>query len=420
MRALFAIWMVLGAAAPVRAEEPATFTLPQAVERARRLNPDIRALQARLAQQSAAVRVSLARVLPSLTVTGSWLHNEQQVEAAGRVVARQDELSLVGGLQVGLFRPGALGDWLVAGVELDASREAATYESEAVAFGVVELFIGAQRAGARRAAAQAAVERRAAFQRAAEARLKSELTDRSEAQRAALSLAAATMELDAAAADEAAALVALAAVLDVRGPGVRLAGDGSAPAAASGAPDAVRGDVRAVRMLLDERDELARTFTWLRFLPDLELQTTFAQAQESFTNPDGLTWRLELQARWPLYDGGERYGLLDLAEATGDLHRAELAGLEVRVGAEVRVAELRVEQHERQLATARWSLETAAQVREDVGRRLDAGLATLLDVLDAEAQLSAADERAATLAHDLELARWRLVHVRGELRAALP
>lgn len=420
MRVLFAVWMVLGVVAPVRAQEAVTLTLPQAVERARRLNPDVRALQARLGQQSAAVRVALARVLPTLAVTGTWLHNEQKVEAAGRVVARQDELSLVGGLQVGLFRPGALGEWLVAGVELDASREAATYDTEVVAFGVVELFIGAQRAGARRAAAEAAVERRGAFQRAAEARLRSDLTDRSEAQRAALSLATASMELDAAAADEAATLVALAAVLDVRGPGLRLAGAGTAPAVASGAPEMLRGDVRAVRVLLDERDGLAETFTWLRFLPDVELQATFAQAQESFTNPDGLTWRLELQARWALYDGGERYGLLDLADATVDLHRAELAGLEARAGAEVRASEIRVEQHERQLATARWSLETARQVREDVGRRLDAGLATVLDVLDAEAQLSAADERAATLAHDLELARWRLIHARGELGVALP
>lgn len=411
-----------GPTAPVRADGPTALTLVQAVERARRVNPSLHALRARLAQQSAGVRVALARVLPTLAVTGSYLHNDQQVEAAGRVVVRQDELSLTGGVQVGLFRPGALGDWLVSDAELGAAGEAAAYDAEAVAFGVVELFIGALRAGARRESAATAVERRTAFLQAAQARLASELTDRSEVQRAQLSLADAQLQLDAARADEGAALVALAAVLQLPPePGaVELAGDGSAPDVAPALDLSLRGDVRAIHVLLDDRDDLAETFAWLRFLPDLELAGTFAQQGDSFSNPDGFNWRIELQATWALYDGGERYGLLDLADATRDLHRAELAGLDAETRAEVQTAGIRIDQLDRQLATARESLTTARQYREDVGRRLAAGLSTLLDVLDAEAQLSAAEVLAATLAHDRDLARWRLIHARGELGRALP
>ena len=418
--------IVLSGALPVRADETVSLTLPGAVTRARAVNPDLRALRARLAQQSAGVRVALAQVLPTLSVTGTYLRNDQNVEAAGRAVSRLDELSLVGGMRAGLFRPAALGDWLAVDAELDAAVEAAAYEADAVAFLVVELYISALRSAARHEWASTAAERRGAFLRAARARLEHGTTDRSEVQRAELSLADARLELEAARADEAAALVALAAVLELPPePGtLRLTGDTSPPlpqqtSTAAWDPSG-RSDVQAIRMLLEERDDLARTFTWLRFLPAVDLAATFAQEEDSFSNPDGFTWRIELQATWLLYDGGARYGALDLEAATRDLHRAQLAGLDAETRGEVSTAAIRIEQLERQLATARESLDTARQYREDAGRRLDAGVATLLDVLDAEAQLSAVEVLTATLVHDLDLARWRSIHAKGELGRALP
>ena len=411
---------------PAGADEPVALTLPEAVARARGVNPDLRALGARLAQQSAGARIARARVLPTLSITGSYLHNDQRVEAAGRVVTRPDELALVGGMEAGLFRPAALGDWLVAGAEVDAAGLAAGYEAEGVAFLVVELYIGALRAAARRESVWTAEERRAAFLGAARARLEHGATDRSEVQRAELSLADARVALETARADEAATLVALATVLDLPpDPGaLRLTGDTSPlePQQPSAAPwdPTNRGDVRALQLLLDERDDLAETFTWLRFLPEVDLAATFAQEEDSFSNPDGFTWRIELQATWLLYDGGARYGALDLEAATRDLHRAQIAALEAETRGQVSTTAIRIEQLERQLTTARESLDTARQYREDAGRRLDAGLATLLDVLDAEGQLSAAEELTATLAYDLDLARWRSIYARGELGRALP
>jgi outer membrane protein TolC len=424
VRGWFLLVAALCAQATTVAAEPVSLTLPEAVGRARSVNADLRALRARLAQQSATVRIALARVLPTLSVTGTYFRNDQQVEAAGRVVVRQHELSLFGGAQVGLFRPAALGDWLVSDAELDAATLAATQEAAGVELTVIELFIGVRRAEARLASATAAVARRSEFLRAASARLEHELTDRSEVQRAELLLADAQLELDAARADQAALLVALAAVLQLPPEPSSLALTGSGAAPEVQAPPSwdltERGDIRAVQLLLDERDDLANTFAWLRFLPTIDLAGTFAQEEDSFSNPDGFTWRIEVQATWFLYDGGERYGVLDLAESTTELHRAELLGLEADIRAEARTALIRIDQLERQLATARASLATATQYREDVGRRLDAGLATLLDVLDAEAQLSGAEVLASTLAHDLDLARWRLLHARGELTSVLP
>ncbi len=424
---------LLAAAAPALAQPaPVALTLPDAVDRARRANPDLQALAARVRLQAANVRVTLARVLPTLSANTTYTRYDQGVSLGESVVVQEDEVTTNANLAVPVFRPGALGDYLVADKELEAARAETGRFSEDLLLGVVTLYIEVERARALLATAQDTAERRQAFLTAAEARLAGGLTDRSEVQRARLSLLEAQGERDAAQGRLEVAQGALAVVLglpaqtpvetttpaDPAGPGpipAELAPGEGLPLAA--APD-VRGDVRALELLL-ERDRLARRWTWLSFLPDVDVVAGLSQGPPSFRDPDGFNWQIQLRGTFLLFDGGARYGRLDAAEASRALHEAQLEALRLTVSQEEHAARARVEALEAQLATALEGVEIAAQYRADVMRRLEAGFATLLDVLDAEAQLATADARQRTLAHDLAIERWRLVHARGALIEAL-
>lgn len=408
-------------AAPAAAEIGAPLTLTEAVRRAQARNPDFRALRARLDVQAAGVRIALARVLPQVALTGTYTHFDEEVVSGSATVVEQDELVFSGAGSIALFRPRALGGWLVAEEELEVSRAAAEYSAEALTLAVIELYLDVLRAAALLATAEEAVARRRRFLDAAETRLAQGLTDRSEAQGARLSLLDAEAEQTAAAARLAEARVALAVVLDLppdAPPAVT--GEAAAPPlptsglVLTGWAPVERADVRAA-LRNRERDRVARTFAWLDFLPDLELSSGFVQGPETFRDPDGFSWQVRLQATLYLYDGGERYGLIRREDALSALHAAELEAAEDTARREVHTARIRVDELARQVSLADDSLAVAGTFREDALRRLNGGVATLLDILDAETRLSLAQARARTLQHDLWLAQWRLVHARGEL-----
>jgi outer membrane protein TolC len=440
--AVFAVAVTLGAGSAAAAPAggpgspaPLLLTLPAAVARALAHTPDAAALDARLAQEAAAVRIALAAVLPVLAVTGTYTRVDQGVTFGGSTVVSEDELSVEGALGVTLFRPRALGDWLVSRAGLDVARSSLAFDRETLALATAQAWLAVLRADALLAAAAETVERRAAFVRAAEARLERGVTDRSEGQRAALSLLAARAERVRLEADRDVAREALA-VLVAAPPGAPLAlvDDAAAEGPPVGGPDAPdlpdapeaaeraalarRLDVRALRRAV-ERDETARTWAWLDFLPELELAAGFVQGPTSFRDPDGFSWQIQLRAVFTLYDGGARYGRLERVTATRALDDAALAAAEARVGEEVRTALLRTAQLGVELALAGETLTLARQVRTDVERRLQSGLGTLLDVLTAEDQLAQAQLRVRSLAFDLRIARWRLAHASGTLLESL-
>lgn len=427
---LVAIGLVAGPAAHAVAAgspSPLPLTLPAAVARALAENPDVHALEARLSQQSADVRIALAGLLPGLSLTGTYTRFDQGVSFSGGTVVSEDELSVEGELGLALFRPRAWSDWLVARGDLAVARSATAFDRASLALATTEAWLSALRAEALVAAASETVTRRAAFAEAAEERLARGVTDRSEVQRAGLSLLAARAEIVRLAAERDVALAALA-VLVAAPPDTPLVlvDDVAAPPPGAAPPPAApvraaldrRLDVRALRLAI-ERDETAQTWAWLDFLPDLELAASFVQGPSSFRDPDGFSWQIQLRAVFALYDGGARYGRLDRAAATRALDEATLASAEARVAAELRTALLRVAQLGVELQLAGETVDVAQQVRADVARRLELGLGTLLDVLTAEDQLAAAQLRVRSLAYDLRMARWRLAHAGGTLLDAL-
>ncbi|MBN1945132.1 MAG: TolC family protein [Bradymonadales bacterium] len=424
-----------------------TFTLAEAVSRAVEANPDFEILQARLDQQQAGIRVLLARLLPNASVTGSFTHNDQGVQLGGSTVVQQDEMTWSGSLSLTLFRPRALKDYLVGRREMEAARLETRFSRSNLTLAVIELYIGLVRAQASRLAAETSLARRESFLAAARERLRHGLADRGELQRSELTVLAALSQLEQSRAQEALTQEALAVVLDLpAGTQIVPTGELAPPgferhSAEVGMPPAVlaeesrvaleetvitleelesgfapenRDDLEAA-LQLERRDDLARLFTWLDFLPEVLLSAGFTQGPSTFRDPDGFSWQVVLRAVFTLYDGGQRYGLMDQEEAIRALHRAELRSTRAQARSEVRTAALAVQSWEQQLAIAERALVISREYWSDTIRRLDVGLASLLEVLDAEEQLSTYEVRAQVLKEDLWLAQWQLVHARGEL-----
>jgi len=426
--------LCVGLASPAHAEPPEVsqttagatgLTLAEAVTRGHAKNPDVRVLAARVALAEANVRILLARVLPNASLVGTYVRHDNAVTQGGVTVVPADELGLSGSATVSLFNPRGLGDYLVADQQLDAQLAELSWSGDTLAQTVIALYIDAALAAAVRDLAAEATERRDAFFAAAERRLAAGQTDRAEVQRARLSLLEAQASLRAAEADRRVAAAALAVVLDLPlDTELALTGPLGPSAAAEGrlgeeaeAPT-TRGDLLGARLRI-EADETARRWGWLAFLPDLALSGSFTQGPDSFRNPDGFAWQVELRATLVLYDGGARYGVLDRAAANLELDTLALETLEDDTRLEVRAASLRVDALADQLLLAGEAVQIAVAYRQDVVRKLDAGLATTLDVLDAEQQLLTAEVRQRTAEHALALARWRLVQAHGELGATL-
>lgn len=420
---LAALPVAAGTTSPAAAQEAgperASWTLSEVVARGRERNPDFRVLEARVAVAEANARITLARLLPSASLTGTWTHNDDAVIQGGAVVVPADEVGLSGIASLSLFSPRALGDHLVARKTADAVLAEVQWSEEVLTRALVELGIEVALTDALRQRAAEAAERRDAFLAAAQRRLDAGQTDRAEVQRARLSLLEARASLRTAQADHLAAAAALAVLLDLpAGASITVVGPLSPPSEASmGADAGRRGDLLGARLRI-EAEELGQSWAWLNFLPELTLSGSFTQGRESFRNPDGFAWQVELRASLVLYDGGARYGAIHRAEATRALRAAEADVLENTVSAEVASAKLRVEALVDQVELGREAVQIATLYRQDVIRRRDAGLATILDILDAEDQLLGAELRFQTAEHSLARARWRLLLAEGGLDAA--
>jgi outer membrane protein TolC len=151
-----------------------------------------------------------------------------------------------------------------------------------------------------------------------------------------------------------------------------------------------RPEVRAQRAQVDAAEERVRA-TGARLLPQLSASGTAFVADVPFPTGEKDGWRATLDLTWPLFDGG-------LREARRREARAQLAG--ARAGAEAqRLAVLQeVQDGARDLAVAGERLRLAETQRrlasdaaESARRSFEAGVASNLDVMDANDRLYQAD-----------------------------
>jgi outer membrane protein TolC len=399
-------------APPAAATTPADeLPIAAALEELDRANATLVQVRARAAEASAVTRQTWSALLPTLTAQGQYYRNRDDfyIVAPGvdggapfRRVAIQplEAFTGQGTARIPLLQPSGWFDVAAAkdaerasGASLEATRRnlRAAFTQAAHASRAAEELVVASEAALRNAAE---LERSAARRVAAGTsppldRLRAE-TDRT-ARESDLAQARANLERS---------RLALGVLLGRERP-VRVLVPDLAPPADAGATDAL------ARAALDARPEMAAQraqvsaaeaqvrAAWARLAPQLSASASYFASDVAYPTGEKDGWKATVDLTWPIYDGGFRYGKRRQAEAQLSAARAGEEAERLTVLQEVAdaardvavaIERLRLAESQRRLAS-----DAAASAR----RGFEAGVASSLDVIDANDRLYFADVRLA-------------------------
>ena len=424
MRALLPVTLVLFAFAlrpePAEAEERPVLTLAQAFEHALRHNDDLESIRAAVARARAGRRRALAALLPALTAGGSYTLNDQEVVLGGSAVVNRHQFSGVMTLNLGLFDGRAFPTFRSAGQLIDVASMRHEDAREAILAEVGRAYYTVLAAEEMVGVAGRAVEARKRHLLAVRALLEAGHAVRLDIERGTAALHQAERELIDARFQAFAARDGLAMAIGrdpplaerlVRAPAA--VGPTVSTSVAMQRAQKRRRDLAALAGELDVA-ERTRFGTWLSFLPQLSATGRINVAQESFSNPDGISMTLTLNLTWALYDGGARYA--QLADDAGAIRqaRAALSKASRRVRADVLDAIRGVERAGASLKVTAAQQRAARRALEAAEAGFKLRTATGLDVLDAQLALEQAD--AAHIREELQqqIARLRLRRALGD------
>jgi outer membrane protein TolC len=180
-----------------------------------------------------------------------------------------------------------------------------------------------------------------------------------------------------------------------------------------------REELRVQKLALDIAKR-QRTDAWMMFMPTVSLvaQARMTSNTSGFTD-DPITGVVMVQGSIPLYDGGTRYAALDESASKIREELFRLKQVERRVESQVRgnLADLRVKLAG--LESAKEALALAQSTNANAKALFDAGVATNLDVLDANVALFVSEVDFARAEMDLQQARMGLAHILGEFEPTL-
>jgi len=392
------------AAAP--APTPAELSLADALLELERANPALAQARARADEADAVVRQAWAPLLPSLTAQGTWLKNSDEAvlklpallaPPAGRSVVIQpgESLTAQGQARLALLAPSAWFDVAAAGRAArasDASAESARRNLRA-AF--------TQGAHASRAAEELVVATEAAVKNAAELegiaarkvaagtaapldRLRAE-TERVKRE-SDLAQARANLERS---------RLALGVLLG-RGTPVRvLVPEPAAPAASAAEALAAaalqaRPELAASRAQVEAAEHQVRS-AWARAAPTVSASAAIFASDTAYPTGEKDGWRATVDLTWSLYDGGLRYGKRGEARARLASARAGEEAQRLAVVQEVEDATRDVEVAAERLRLAEAQRRLTGDAAGTARRGFEAGVASSLDVIDANDRLYLAD-----------------------------
>lgn len=426
--ALAAIAIVLGASAPVRAQETSAnapagpaLTLEQAIALALSGNEISGIAAARLEGAAALRRQAIAQFLPALTITANATRRAREVTRLinGDEVTVQaiDAYSSQAAVDTPLFDLRALPLIRAA----TRGLEAQTIESEelrrALAFDVADSFYAALSLERLLEAARqrVAVGRQTVDE--SRIRLDAGLANRNDLTRTELELA--TAELVATRAANSVTTARLSLFYLIHPPTDFAIGELAVPERA--APLAADRETLVTQALagrqelaaLDQRWQAARQLALaprLGWVPRLDLRGIYRWTNEAGLSGNSEDWNLGANFTWELFDGGDRSALAAQRDAAAKEAELDLAQRRRQVELEVDQASADLATAEAALAQARTQVAFAAQNAEEVRERFQNGLATALEQTDAqvaefEAEVEVARQGFARDVADLALQR---------------
>ena len=412
-------------AAPPAAAEPAALALDEALEQLDQRSVAIQQSRARADEASAVVRQATAPLLPTLGANGTYTRNSDDrrltlppAMGGGEIIMQATQQWSAGGqLRVPLVVPS--GWW-----ELSAAREvarAAGATAEAARSQIRTAFVQAAHLATAAEevllASERAVESATEHERSAQRRVAAgtsppldHLRAQTERIRRESDLAKARAELER-------GRLALGILLGRDAP-VRVKVPASEPGAPAAAPlveraltlrpelAAVRAQADAARAQLDSAKA--------RLAPQLSGTVAAFVSDVPYVTGETTGWRATLDLTWALYDGGFRYGKRRQAEAQLAAAAASAEGARLQVIQEVEDAARDVAVATERLRLAEQQRRLAADAAGSAKRSFEAGVASSLDVVDANDRLYQADVGLAEARARLGIARAALSRAAGE------
>jgi outer membrane protein TolC len=353
-----------------------------------------------------------AALLPSLSAVGSYIRNS---DAAGIsigpplvpisrsvVIQPLESFSATGVLRLPLLVPSA---WLDVRAARSGARAAAASADAArlqIRAGFAQAAHGARASEEVLVASERAVESARAHARSAERRVTAGTAPPLESLKAETELVRREGDLARARAELARGRLALGILLGRDGP-VRIAVPDGAPssadAAAQGAADGGRlvaealerrPEVRAQRAQVEAAEAQVRA-TWLRLAPQLSATGSAFASDAAYPTGEKDGWRATVDLSWPLLDGGLREGRRRQARAQLATARSASEAQRLAVVQEVADGTRDVEVAAERLRLAETQRRLASDAAESARRSFEAGVASSLDVIDANDRLYAAD-----------------------------
>jgi outer membrane protein TolC len=175
-----------------------------------------------------------------------------------------------------------------------------------------------------------------------------------------------------------------------------------------------RPDVAAARRNV-ELARVRKTGAWLAYAPSLGLNAAYRVSNAGGFTGENSTWAVTLGAQWVLWDGGLREANLREESARVAEASALQKQAEVRVSEEVARARLEYENARANLAKAEEALALARESQRLIDISFKAGVATYLEVADANAALTGAEVGFVSERLQTSMAALRLLRAAGLL-----
>ncbi|MCE9673285.1 TolC family protein [Myxococcus stipitatus] len=396
--------LALTLAATLAAASPPVLTLEDALVRARKENLDLKAAQARLAQADTASRKAWSGYLPNITVSGAIIRNSDAAIIPAGTLAPVDVVIqplVQRQLQVEARQA-------IIAPQLWASIQAA-YQSEKVAaynveqarreilFGVAQAYYGAAAQAQAVVVQERLVELNSARAKDTKVRFDAGTVTRVALLRAEQDLSRAEQDLIRAKNALASAKLVLATLLALDNAEFEITNPPEPQVPVKTEADVLvqralenRADVAASR----EAVELAKTNkrgVWFSYLPTLGVTGTYRAANAAgFTGQSDL-WLVTFGASWTLWDGGLREANLSEASARIVEAQATARKSELTTREEVKRSQLDLESALANRLKAEQTVELARESNRLTDVSFKAGVATYLEVADANTALTNAE-----------------------------
>ncbi|WP_163995094.1 TolC family protein [Pyxidicoccus caerfyrddinensis] len=396
--------LALTLAATLAAAPPPVLTLEDALSRARKENLDLKVAQARLEQADTASRKAWAGYLPTITASGVIIRNsDAAIIPPGPIapvpitiqplVQRQAQIEI---------RQAIIAPQLWAGIS-------AAYKSERVAalnveqarreilFGVAQAYYGAAAQAKAVNVQERLVELNAARSKDTRVRFEAGTVTRVAQLRAEQDLSRAEQDLIRAQNAYSSARLVLATLLAFDDADFDVAAPPEPEVPVKTDADQLyqrsleaRADVAASR----ETVELARTNkkgAWLAYLPTVGVNGAYRIANSGGFTGQSDTWLITFAASWTLWDGGLREANLTeasarIAESLANQRKAELTARE-----DVKRSQLDLASALANRLKAEQTVELARESQRLTDVSFKAGVATYLEVADANTALTSAE-----------------------------